>query len=141
MPFKLNISEKGKAWKLQVESEDLVGKSVGDKVEGKEVSPNLEGYELEITGASDIAGFPLSKSVDGLGLKSVLLKKGWGMRDTRTGVRLRKTVRGKQISLTTSQINFNVLKAGNKSLVEIFPDQNKAKEAKPAEQKAEVPAA
>jgi small subunit ribosomal protein S6e len=66
MPIKLNISEKGKAWKLEIPEEVLSGKSVGDKFDGKELKPELEGYELEITGGSDNAGFPLSKDVEGL---------------------------------------------------------------------------
>ena len=78
-------------------------------------------------GGSDISGFPLSKDVEGIGLKRVLLTKGWGMHDSREGVRLRKTVRGKRIALTTSQINLKVLKHGTKKLAEIFPEQNKVK--------------
>lgn len=140
MPFKINISDKGKAWKLEIESETILGKNVGEKFDGKDISADLSGYELEITGGSDIAGFPLSKDVDGLTLKALLLTKGWGMRDNRRGVRLRKTVRGKQISATTSQINLKVLKAGSKTLSEIFPEQNKPKE-KAVEKKVEVPAA
>ena len=124
MAFKLNISEKGKAWKVEMESESFIGKSVSEKVDGKEIKSELEGYELVITGGSDLAGFPLSKDVEGLGLRRVLLTRGWGMHDTRKGVRLRKTVRGKQISLSTSQINLSVIKAGKRSLAEIFPDQN-----------------
>ncbi len=139
MAFKLNISDKGKAWKLEIESESLVGKSIGDTIEGKEIKEDLQGYQLEITGGSDSAGFPLAKQVEGLALKRLLLTKGWGMHDARKGVRLRKTVRGKQISSTTAQINMIVTKAGKKPLAEIFSDQNKPKEAvKPAEQKAEV---
>lgn len=125
MPFKLNISEKGKAWKIELADENLVGKSVGEKFDGKEINADLEGYQFEITGASDLSGFPLSKDVDGIALKRVLLTKGWGMRDSRKGVRMRKTVRGKVISPLTSQINLKVIKAGKKSLVEMFPDQNK----------------
>ena len=138
MPLKLNISEKGKAWKLEVSEETLSGKSVGDKFNGKDIKPELEGYELEITGGSDSAGFPLSKDVEGLGLKGVLLKKGWGMRDSTEGLRLRKTVRGKTLSETTAQVNIKVLKAGSKKLEEIFPDQAKKKEEAP---KAEAKAA
>lgn len=145
MPLKLNISEKGKAWKLEVPEETLSGKSIGDKFDGKEIKPELEGYELEITGGSDSAGFPLSKDVEGLGLKGLLLKKGWGMRSAGEGLRLRKTVRGKVISATTSLININVLKAGKKPLSEVFPapkveeTPEVKEEAKPAEApKAEV---
>ncbi|MBS3089698.1 30S ribosomal protein S6e [Candidatus Pacearchaeota archaeon] len=132
MPFKINISEKEKSWKLEVQDESLVGKSVGDTFDGKEIKPELAGYQMQITGGSDIAGFPLSKDVEGIGLSKVLLTKGWGMRNTRPGVRMRKTVRGKNIASNTSQINIKVVKAGSKPLAEIFSDQNK-----PAEEKAE----
>lgn len=142
MPFKLNISDKEKAWKVELESENLSGKNVGDKISGKEIKPELEGYELEITGASDMAGFPHSKDVEGIVLRKVMLKKGWGMHDSREGVRKRKTVRGKTLSNFTSQINLKVIKSGSKPLAEIFPEQNQPKEKKKAEAKpAEAPAA
>ncbi len=134
---KYNISEKGKAWGIEREDEALVGKSVGDKFDGKELLSDLEGYELQITGGSDNAGFPLSKDVEGIGLKRVLLKRGWGMHDAREGVRIRKTVRGKAISNKIAQINIKVLKAGKKPLAEIFPEQTKPKEKK-AEKKEEA---
>lgn len=124
MSLKLNISDKGKAWKLELEhGEALFGKNVGDKINGGDVKPELEGYELEITGGSDIAGFPMSKQVEGIGLRGVLLKKGWGMHDKRKGVRLRKSVRGKTISEAVVQLNLNVLKHGAKKLEEVFPEQ------------------
>lgn len=136
MSFKLNISDKGKAWRLQTEAEALVGKNLGDKVEGKDISADLEGYELEITGGSDGAGFPIFKDVEGIGLKGVMFTKGWGMKNKKSGLRLRKTVRGKTISPAISQINLKVLKHGKKHLNEIFPDQNKAKEAPKKEEAA-----
>ena len=135
MAFKLNISEKGKAWKLEIESEFLVGKSVGDKIDGKEIKPELEGYELEITGGSDSAGFPLFKEVSGIGLKKVLFKKGWGMHDPKDGIRRKKTVRGKTISSAVSLINMKVINAGKKPLNEIFLDQNKVETEKKEEKK------
>ena len=131
MPFKLNISNKGKAWKVELNDESLIGKSVGDAVKGEEIKPELAGYEMKITGGSDIAGFPMFEEVDGLGLKRLLLTKGKGMRDNREGVRIRKTVRGKTISAAVSQINMSVVKEGSAKLEEIFPEQNKAKEVKP----------
>ena len=133
MVFKLNISDKGKAWRLEIEGESLIGKSVGEIIEGKEIKVELDGYGLEITGGSDIAGFPLSKDVEGLGLRRVLLKKGWGMRDNRRGVRIRKTVRGKTISEKIIQINMKVIKEGSKKLGDIFSGQNQAKEVVKAE--------
>lgn len=133
MAFKIVIGDKGKAWKVETESEALVGKSIGDKIDGKEIKPELGGYELEIKGGSDSAGFPLYKEVEGIGLKGVLLIKGWGMHEKQKGLRLRKTVRGKTISPAVSQINMVVVKAGAKKLDEIFPEQNKPKEEKKAE--------
>ncbi len=147
MPHKLNISENGKAWKLEIESETLSGKSLGDTIKGQEISADLAGYELEVSGASDISGFPHKKDVEGPALKRVLFTKGWGMHkkpkregkkkvQTPKGLRLRKTVRGKELSDKTVQINLKVIKAGHKNLAEIFPDQNKAPEPvaeKPAE--------
>src|SRR3989344_5185733 len=147
MPFKLNISDKGKAWKIETANEIIVGKVIGDALEGKELSPDLEGYELKITGASDTSGFPHKPDVEGPDMKRVLLTKGWGMwkkprkggkkkSPTPRGLRLRKTVRGKQLSDKTSQINLIVVKAGKKALEEIFPDQNKPKEKKVEAQEA-----
>ncbi len=144
---KLNISNKGKSWKLEIEPEVLGGKSLGDKLNGKILKPELLGYELEITGGTDFAGFPLSKNVEGLGLKRVLLTKGWGLHSKpkglkkrrqklKKGVRLKKTVRGKTISEKTIQINLKVAKEGSKKLEEIFQEQNKPKE-KQAEEKKE----
>jgi small subunit ribosomal protein S6e len=137
MAFKLNIGHKGKSWKLELTDESILGKSVGDTIKGEEVKTELNGYEMQITGGSDSSGFPLFEEVEGLGLKRVLLTKGKGMRDNRRGLRMRKTVRGKTIASTTSQINLKVTKEGSKKLDEVFPEQNKAPEAP----KAEAPAA
>jgi len=141
--MKLNISENGKAWKVELADESMHGKNVGDVFDGKEINADLEGYQLEITGGSDISGFPLSKDVEGLALKRLLLTKGFGMRDSRQGVRLRKTVRGKTISASVTLINLKVVKAGKKSLVEIFPEQNKplAPKEEPKAEAVEAPVA
>jgi len=152
MPLKLNISEKGRAWKLEIESSALEGKSIGEKIKGSEIKPELEGYEIEITGGTDFAGLPMSPEVEGISYKKVLLTKGWGMHKRPKGVkkkvsqpkglRLRKTVRGKTISEKSMQINMKVIKEGKSPLAQIFPEQNKPKEApekKPKEKKSETP--
>ncbi|MFA4952813.1 MAG: S6e family ribosomal protein [Candidatus Pacearchaeota archaeon] len=138
--FKINISDKeGKTYKLELESEELVGKELHSKINGKEILPTLDGYELEITGASDKSGFTAMKGVQGIGLKKVLLNVGKAMHKkskgvkkknqrTKKGLRLRKTVRGQIISQEIIQINMKVLKEGSRKLSEIFPEQNKPKE-------------
>ncbi len=144
MPFKINIAEKtGKTYKLEIESEDLPGKKLHDKIPGKDLLSDLEGYEFEIAGASDKAGFTAHKEVPGIGLKKIFLTYGKAMKKrprregkkktsnpTPKGLRLRKTVRGNTISSDITQINLKVLKEGNKKLSEIFSDQNKPREKK-----------
>jgi len=139
MAFKINLGNKNKTFKLEADSESLIGMKIGDKLNGKELKPELEGYELEITGTSDKAGFPGSKDVEGSNLKRVLLTKGKFMKGWKKrrkikvkikGLRMKKTLRGNTISKDTIQINAKVLKHGNKSLEEIFPEQNKPKEKK-----------
>lgn len=137
MAIKLNIANKGKSYKLEIEPIVLEGKALGDKIVGKEIKPELDGYEFEITGGSDIAGFPMSKNVEGIALKKVLLTKGWGMHSNVEGIRKRKTVRGKAISDKVSQLNLNTVKEGNKPLTEIFPEQAKSKEKKAEKQTKE----
>jgi len=160
MPMKINIAEKGKTFRLESESEELFGKELHNTVKGEEISPDLAGWEFEITGASDSAGFPHVESVDGVALKKVLLKfsdKGMNKRPkhegkrVRTknrpkGLKLRKTVRGKVISGATAQLNLKVIKEGGKKLSEVFPDQNKTPEPEaksepaPEAKAVEVPA-
>lgn len=142
MPFKINISERsGKTYKLELESEEMIGKQLHDKIPGNNILPALEGYEFEITGASDKSGFTSHESADGIGLKKILLTYGKAMKkkprkegkkkrskNRPKGLRLRKTVRGRVISENISQINLKVLKQGSKTLTEIFPEQNKPRE-------------
>ncbi len=150
MVFKINISGKdGKTYKLELESEDLIGKALHDKVKGTDVLPALEGYELEITGTSDKSGFTSHKDVEGIGLKKVLLTEyGKGLKRKHRkegkkklstpqpkGLRMRRTMRGNTISPVITQINMKVVKEGGKPLAEAFPDQNKPK----VEEVKEVP--
>ena len=148
MTFKINIGDSsGETYKLELETEELNEKSLHDKIQGKDLKPELEGYEFEISGTSDKSGFTSMKGAPGIGLKKVLLTYGKGMKrrprlegkkkrsdSTPKGLRLRKTVRGQIISSEITQINLKILKEGAKKLAEIFPDQNKAKEEPAKEQ-------
>jgi small subunit ribosomal protein S6e len=138
MAFKINISHQGKTIKIKAETEDLIGKMIGSKILGDKISLDLKGYEIEITGTSDNAGFPGLKEVQGQNLKKVLLKRGKAMSDKRKGLRLRKTVRGNTISQNTVQINCKVLKQGKKKFEDLIPaKKEEGKEEKPAEEKEE----
>ena len=154
MPFKINISDKGKTLKLETENEELVGKKIGETTKGEDISAELAGYVLEITGTSDISGFPGKKDVEGSALKRVLLTKGFSMHKrprregkkpvyTPDGLRLKKSVRGNLIRKDTIQINTKVTKEGHKKFHDLLPKKEKAeskeekKEEKPAEQTKE----
>ncbi|MFA6022754.1 MAG: S6e family ribosomal protein [Candidatus Pacearchaeota archaeon] len=131
MAFKVNISDKGKTYHLETESEELIGMKIGDKLAGNVLSGDLAGYELEIKGTSDKSGLPGKKDVQGPALRGVLLTKGAFLHKTpHKGFRRKKTVRGNEISLNVTQINMTVAKKGGKSLEEIFPEQGKGKEKK-----------
>ncbi len=146
--FKINISEKtGKTYHLEAEAKELIEKKLHDKIDGKDISQDLVGYEFEITGASDKAGFTVMENVEGIGLKKVLLSYEKGMKkkprkegkkklskNRPKGLRLRKTVRGKIISKAISQINLKVLKEGEKKLTDIFPEQCKLKTEEKSEE-------
>lgn len=143
MVFKVNISDKtGKTYKIESEAQNLIGKELGQTIPGQEISPDLANYELEITGASDKAGFTAMKDIDGIGLKKILLSYGKAMKkrpkkegkrrrsnNRPPGLRLRKTVRGNRISENIVQINLKVVKEGSKKLEEIFKKEVPAESA------------
>ena len=140
MPFKINISEKGKAYHFEYDGEAIIGRKLGELIDGTDFREDLAGYTLKITGGSDKAGFPISNVLEGQGLHRVLVSYTKGKKVYQNkrlkprGVRLRKTMRGNTISPDTMQINLIVEKEGAKKLSEIFPEQNKPKEA-PKEKK------
>lgn len=118
--FKLTISDPktGKTYSHNIDTEVFKNKKIGDKINGNDL--NLQGYELEITGGSDKAGFPMRPSFPSTIRKKLLLTKGPGIKIKRKGQRIRKSVRGNQVSLSISQINLKTIKSGNKSLEELF---------------------
>ena len=120
MAFKINVASKGKTAKFELESEELVRKMIGDKIGGKEISGDLEGYELEITGISDNSGHPGFKGLEGTDYHRKVLKYGQGMHDKRKGIRLRRMQRGEEISLKIVQVNTKVIKQGEKKFEELI---------------------
>jgi small subunit ribosomal protein S6e len=125
MAFKINISHNGKTCKIETENEALIGKRIGENLDGEDVSPELSGYKLEITGTSDISGIPGFKGLEGSIYHRKLLTFGFGMKDKRKGIRLKKTLRGEEISSKTIQINTKVLKEGSKKIDELMNKEKK----------------
>ena len=126
MPFKINIGDKGKTFKIESDNESFVGRKIGDKFSGSEITNDLHGYELEIRGTSDIAGFPGVPTQNGPALRKVMFTKGKFLHKVKAkGFRRKKTVRGNEISTNTIQINCAVVKHGGKKLDEVFPSAPK----------------
>jgi len=122
--FAIVISEPEtrKSYQTQVEQDKgiaLVGKKINDEITGDLFG--LSGYTLKITGGSDKDGFPMHPSVQGQGRKRALLTEPPGFHPKLKGERRRKTVRGNTVSDAIVQINFKILKKGEKPLEEIFP--------------------
>lgn len=121
MAIKVNIGVPSVKKTKQIElsddqSKSLFEKRIGDKIKGELI--DMPGYELEITGGSDKAGFPMRPDVKMTGRKKVLITRSLGNRETRKGMRLRKTVAGTIIYVGTAQVNMKVLKEGKQSLFE-----------------------
>ena len=145
MAFKFEIGDpkSKKTFHLEAEADALMGKTIGEKVSGDEISSHLAGTELEITGTSDKSGFPGSKKIEGTGTRRVLLTKGFGFHRLKLrkknavrkpisrGMRKRRTLRGNAITADVVQINLKVIKQGSKSIAEMLGKEAKAVEAKP----------
>ncbi len=135
--FKLAIgdSKTKRTFKTELKSPDadqLLGKKIGDKFRGELIG--LTGYEFEITGGSDNAGFPMKPDMEGVGRRKLLLSDGFGFHAERHGQRKRRSVRGNTISNETVQINCKITKWGEADLLKHF---GIVKEEKPAEEKKE----
>jgi small subunit ribosomal protein S6e len=121
MEIKLNIGDpksKRTITKTVVDNatEVFLDKKIGDKLFGD--SFDLAGYEFEITGGSDNAGFPMRRDVKGIARKRILMVKGVGLRANVRGRKVRKSVAGNTVYAKTAQINLKVLKHGSAPLFE-----------------------
>jgi len=96
----------------------FIGRELGQEVDGGAVG--LDGYTLELTGASDDAGRPLRPDVEGPNLNEVLLEGGVGYKPQREGERKRVTVRGREVSEDVAQINAKIVEKGSQSIEELL---------------------
>ena len=123
MEIKLDIGTKeGKTYhyELKEKSKNLLGKKIGDIIKGEEIDKKFAGYEFEITGLSNISGFPGVKGIK-TKVARVLLGYGVGMRQRRPkGLRKKKTVHGEEITDDVVQVNLKVIKEGSTKLSEII---------------------
>ncbi|SFR98361.1 SSU ribosomal protein S6E [Halomicrobium zhouii] len=113
--------ESGQTHQLDVDGQDanrFIGKDIGEDVDGGAVG--LDGYTLEISGGSDDAGRPMRGDVRGSDLKSILTDGGVGFNPERDGERKRITVRGREVSDATAQINARISARGDESVEDLL---------------------
>jgi small subunit ribosomal protein S6e len=105
--FQVVVSdETGHTEQFEVDGQDanrFLNHDLGSEVDGSAVGH--DGVTLELTGGSDEAGRPMRDDVAGSELKELLLEGGVGYEPSRDGERKRVTVRGRQISEETAQVN------------------------------------
>ncbi|PSP50568.1 30S ribosomal protein S6e [Halobacteriales archaeon QH_1_68_42] len=114
----------GTTYQVDVDGQDanrFVGREIGEEVDGGAVG--LSGATLEITGGSDDTGRPMREDVRGTQLTEVLLDGGTGFEPTREGERRRVTVRGREVSDETRQINVRIAAAGGADPADVFGDE------------------
>jgi len=126
----------GKSYQTTTDISTFTNKKIGEKVNN---IPNFSGYEFEITGGSDNAGFPMRKDIEGPARKKPLLTSGPGVYIKRHGMKKRKTVRGNTIADDIAQINLKVLTPGKKPLEDILGKKEETKEVPKEEPKKEQP--
>ena len=104
----------------------LVGKSIGEEVDGKLLG--LGNVKLKITGGTDKDGVPMRFDIQGAARKRAILSGGVGYRPEVEGERQRRLVRGRTISEETLQIN-SVIVSGTASIPETAKDAPKPPES------------
>ena len=122
MKIVISDPKSGKSYGVEVAKDKesaIIGKKIGDALEGGQFG--AEGYSFEITGGSDLAGFPIRRDVSGPRRVGVILSGGTGYRRSGKGGRAKRNVRGNIISDQIMQVNAKVAQAGAKPLEELFP--------------------
>ena len=125
--FKLTIGnpKTGKSVKKDIagpQAEVLLGKDIGETISGDALG--FAGYEFEITGGSDNAGFPMRYGLKGFGRKRILTyfgvgfsgKNRWGR--GQKGLRVKTLVCSQKIFPKISQVNLKITKEGAATLFE-----------------------
>ena len=105
-------SKTSKAASLEgTKAQALVGKSIGEEVDGKLLG--VGNVKLRITGGTDKDGVPMRFDIQGAARKRAILSGGVGFKPADNGERQRKLLRGRVISEETLQINSVIVSGGD----------------------------
>jgi small subunit ribosomal protein S6e len=117
--------EDGHTYQIDVDGQDanrFIGRELGDEVDGGAVG--LNGYTLELTGGSDTSGRPMRPDVRGVATKEIMSDGGVGFKPTTDGERKRITVRGREVSDDTRQINAKIASRGSEDVADLLGDDD-----------------
>ena len=113
--------ENGTTYQVEVDGQDanrFIGREIGEEVDGGAVG--LTGFTLEITGGSDTAGRPMRPDVRGTATKAIMSDGGIGFKPTADGERKRITIRGREVSDETRQINAQITARGSQDVEDLL---------------------
>jgi len=119
----INDPKNGKSYSKAVDSSLLMNRKIRDTIPGNVLG--LTGYELQIKGGSDSAGFPMRPELDTHHRKRLLVKRSIGVRTKRKGMFKRKTLCGNTVSESTAQINLSVSKYGTTPIKDLLNPEKK----------------
>lgn len=124
--FQVDVAdpEDGATYQFEVDGQTanrFVGREIGAEIDAG--SLGLSGYTVELTGGTDNAGRPMRSDVAGQDLSSVLLTGGVGFNPTVDGERKRVSVRGREVSSDTRQINAKIVDHGNQPVEELIGEE------------------
>ena len=121
---------------VELQNEDklneIIDKKIGDEIDGSTISDVFEGYKFKITGGFDKDGFAMKNGILSQGKKKVLLTKGCSLFRFRkgyhrTGIRIRRLVRGCIVSHDIKNLHLKIIKKGPKDIAGL----TEAKDAQP----------
>ena len=110
----------------------IIDKKIGDEIDGSIISDVFDGYKFKITGGFDKDGFAMKNGILSQAKKKVLLTKGCSLFRFRkgyhrTGIRIRRLVRGCIISNDIKNLHLKIIKKGAKPIEGLTEE----KDAKP----------
>ena len=110
---------------VELQNEDklaeIIDKKIGDEIDGSVISDVFDGYKFKITGGFDKDGFAMKNGILAQGKKKVLLTKGCSLFRFRkgyhrSGIRVRKLVRGCIVSNDIKNLHLKIIKKGAKPI-------------------------
>jgi len=132
------VSKTSKAATIEgAKAQALVGKSIGDEVDGKLLG--IGNMKLKITGGTDKDGIPMRFDIQGGAKKRAILSGGVGFHPHDRGERRRKLVRGRVVGEDTLQVNSVVMAEAAPAAPKSPAPEKKAEPAKPAPAKESKP--